>query len=155
MLCLAALLIAGVNGQENICAGQPDNTLFNDESACNAYFQCIGEVAERGVCPELLWFDPVNLFCNFQKDVQCSDAIVCYPDGIEMHPHPYSCSQYILCFGENQIERDCAPGFHWSIYDGVCTTQDLAECQIERSLCPEVDDPNELFFIPSSRDCNL
>lgn len=156
LICLAALVIS-INGQEeaDICAGLPDNTLLNNEIACNAYFQCVGEVAQAGRCPGLLWFDPINLNCNFQADVECSDAIECYPDGIEMHPHPYSCSQYIMCFIGTQIEMACAPGLHWSIFEGFCTTQDLAECDIERSLCPEINNPEELVFIPSSRDCEM
>lgn len=99
--------------------------------------------------------------CDHRENVECEEVtfpppieIECYPDGIEKHPHPYSCNKFIMCFDGWQIEQECAPQLHWSVLDGFCTTQDLAECSIESSLCPEVDDPDQLVFIPSSRDCN-
>lgn len=149
------------SAQASICEGQEENSLVDNDESCAHYFQCVNGVAESGVCPEPLLFDPVLHICNHADDVECEVTtfpppieINCYPDGIEMHPHPYSCQKYIMCFSGVQIEMECAPNLHWSIYEGFCTSQDLAECTIEKSLCPEIDDPSELVFIPSSRNCN-
>lgn len=58
-----------------------------------------------------------------------------------------------MCYGGLALERPCAPGLHWSEAGQWCTTKDQAECQIEFPLCPEVDNPEQLIFIPSLADC--
>lgn len=85
---------------------------------------------------------------SFASDFRCPEE-----KGVQLFPHEESCSKYIMCFGGLALERSCAPDLHWSAKGEYCTTKAQAECDIENSLCPEVDDPNNIIFIPSQADC--
>lgn len=77
----------------------------------------------------------------------------CPDDGVHFFPHASLCDRYIMCFGSVAIERLCAPSFHYSEREELCTWPDYAECTLESPLCPEIDDPQDLVWIPSQADC--
>lgn len=89
----------------------------------------------------------VAITSSFASDFRCPDT------GVSFFPHEESCSKFIMCFGGLALERTCAPNLHWSAGGEYCTTHAQAECELENPLCPEVDDPNDLIFIPSLADC--
>lgn len=95
----------------------------------------------------LLIIAALAITSTYASEFRCPEA------GIEFFPHEVSCSKYILCYGGLAIERSCAPDLHWSATDEWCTTKAQAECTLEAPLCPEVDNPDSLVFIPSLADC--
>lgn len=77
----------------------------------------------------------------------------CDPNVLTWHPHPLSCTKYVLCFHGNPIERLCAPRLHYSREFQHCTFPQLAMCDINYA-CPEVDDPDYPVFLPDADDCS-
>lgn len=82
-----------------------------------------------------------------------SAQFYCPEEGVHFFQHSSRCDRYYMCFGGIAIERSCAPDFHYSEAEEFCTWPSYAECTLETSLCPEVDDPEELVWIPSQADC--
>lgn len=78
---------------------------------------------------------------------------VCNAEIVTWHPHPLSCTRYILCFHGNPIERLCAPGLHFSANLLQCMFPQLAHCDINYA-CPAEDDKLNPVFLPDATDCS-
>lgn len=76
----------------------------------------------------------------------------CDPNRVTWHPHPFSCTKYILCYHGNQIERLCAPGLHFNRVLEQCMLPQLAQCD-NSDKCPDVDDVMNPVFLPNPEDC--
>ncbi|CRK86199.1 CLUMA_CG000140, isoform A [Clunio marinus] len=77
----------------------------------------------------------------------------CNLNEVTWHPHPYSCTRYILCFYGNPIERLCAPNLHFSRFMLHCTFPQLALCDFNYA-CPDVDDEQNPVYLPDPDDCS-
>lgn len=110
---------------------------------------------QESYCAEGLHFDPAKQSCRFPSEVQCKldKKDECAWLGVRLMPHPYSCRKYIKCDFGIESEHFCEDDLHFSIFERKCVPQQQAGCQIEQNLCPEIDDPFNVTFIPSSRDC--
>jgi hypothetical protein len=78
---------------------------------------------------------------------------VCDPGVVTWHPHPYSCTRYVLCFHGNPVERLCAPGLHFNKFLEQCMFPQLAMCDINYA-CPNEDDDMNPVFLPDPTDCS-
>ena len=77
----------------------------------------------------------------------------CNPQIVTWHPHPFTCTKYVLCFYGNPIERLCAPGLHFNRRTEQCMLPQLAQCQ-ENDGCPRQDDEFNPVFLPNPEDCS-
>lgn len=160
-VAIAALLVVGVRGQilNSVCVGQADGTFFSDwNNGCDAYVVCVNENPNGGFCPEGFAFNPVNSFCDLPEEVDCPRTrpdvnVVCPPNAVENFPYPYSCSRYIVCISGVQSERECPAGQHFNVADRTCTSIATAQCDVEQSICPIIDNIFNVVFMPSSRSC--
>ena len=76
----------------------------------------------------------------------------CDPRYVTWHRHPLTCTQYVLCFYGNQIERPCAPGLHFNSNLEQCMLPQLAKCDINYA-CPDKDDEMNPVYLPNPNDC--
>ena len=81
--------------------------------------------------------------------------IECHPELPSWHPHPSSCSHWILCFWENQLVRSCAPTLHYNRNTTQCMIPALAGCTLEDGIpfCEVPDDQLDPIFHPNVNDC--
>lgn len=85
--------------------------------------------------------------------IALSAAQNCDPKIVEWFPHQYSCQKYVICFHGNAIERDCAPGLHFSAVELKCMRPEDAKCN-DSHLCPLEDDIENPTFLPDGTDCS-
>lgn len=89
----------------------------------------------------------------FTEIQQFSGFPECNPNIVTWHPHPLTCTSYVICYHGNPIERPCAPGLHYNRVMEQCQWPHLAQCDI-RSGCPAVDDHLKPVFLPNESDCS-
>jgi hypothetical protein len=77
----------------------------------------------------------------------------CIPSIVSWHPHPLTCTQYVICYYGNVIERPCAPGLHFNANLEQCMLPQLAHCDLNYA-CPTVDDPFNPVYLPDASDCS-
>lgn len=140
----------------------PDNLVFfpNVED-CAKYYLCFGGEKIPLSCGRGLHWSVEENQCLSKADANCEfheGREFCPETGIHQISHPFNCEKYILCFGGNEIERFCAPGFHFSRIYRSCVDPDIAECEEgedgkDEYSCPKEDDPGNLVFIPNVEDC--
>lgn len=77
----------------------------------------------------------------------------CDPSVVTWHPHPFTCTRYILCYHGYPVERLCAPGLHFGRLTEQCMFPQLALCDINYA-CPAEDDRTNPVFLPDPDDCS-
>lgn len=112
----------------------------------------------EGRCERGLSFNFETQSCDFEENVDCENPWV--PErcsgssNVTVIPHPYICSKYTVCFERIVNDRECPLGLHFSYFDGGCVDPRFADCQIDRKLCKESVDNNDLpIFIKNERNC--
>jgi hypothetical protein len=50
---------------------------FADEFNCRKYWHCFEDEGEHMLCPEGQLYDPVNVWCNWNYNVDCGDRPIC------------------------------------------------------------------------------
>lgn len=78
----------------------------------------------------------------------------CQPNELHSIPHPFDCNLFILCFNGTAIERYCAEGLHYSVKDSTCLTPREAQCVSDGTICPSINDVNDIVVIENVYDCN-
>lgn len=101
---------------------------------CQKFIVCVGGEMRMNQCGQGLFFDPANLRCDLEENVQCitGEQDVQYQcdatRDFYFAPHPTNCSLYIVCvFGNRRIES-CAQDL---IFDWIhlrCDTRDSGFC---------------------------
>lgn len=77
----------------------------------------------------------------------------CDPRFVTWHPHPLTCTKYLICYYGNSVEMSCAPGFHFNRALEQCMEPQLAKCDINYA-CPSDDDELNPVFLPNPNDCS-
>lgn len=76
------------------------------------------------------------------------------PDfGVQFSPHPQTCGAFLFCISGNLNVVSC-DGLHFNPDSNECEDPELANCTVERDLCPEEDDFRDPVLTPSSLECN-
>jgi len=57
-----------------------------------------------------------------------------------------------VCLDDQQIDRSCPDGLHFSPYDQDCVDPSIANCKNDGKTC-QSSDPFVPLFIPNSRNC--
>lgn len=101
----------------------------------------------------------IVFFCAFQIAQGESEIAVsvnwpeCDPRVVSWHPHPLTCTKYVLCYHGNTVEMPCAPGLHFSRHLQQCMLPQLAKCDLNYA-CPANDDELNPVFLPNPDDCS-
>lgn len=77
----------------------------------------------------------------------------CDPRVVSWHPHPLTCTKYVLCYHGNSVEMPCAPGLHFNRHLEQCMLPQLAKCDVNYA-CPAEDDELNPVFLPNPDDCS-
>ena len=101
---------------------------------CSKYYVCFGGEPIPLRCGEGLHWSPEEQSCINKGKAKCEfdeddDTEHCPEDGIMQISHPDSCEKYILCMGGSEINRNCAPGFHFSRDFRTCVPPTMANCE--------------------------
>lgn len=163
LLVLLAFVAAAESDQ--ICEIDGTKVVIPDAFDCESY---VNDRVESYRFPTFPWIrlPPIlsTLFPNWPRwpttpapddDDDDDDREECPDEGIKQISHPKSCEKYILCVGGTEIERRCAPGFHFSRSLRGCVKPEIAECEEHERVweCPEEDDLDNLVFIPNKKNC--
>lgn len=159
LLILSALLSAILITEAcvDVCRGRQDNHFAPNPRGCAWYNRCnVGTPAEEGRCPDPFYFNFESQVCDWRENVDCTEdndyPTTCPSSGIAIIPHVNVCSKYtgrfksswilssyhflwIVCIDGQQEDRSCAPGLHFSYYDGKCVEPYLADCTKDREFC--------------------
>lgn len=84
---------------------------------------------------------------------QNPNEILCPSSGVSKIVNPFSCSRYFLCFDGTPVERTCSPGLFFSRSQLRCVRREESDCDLEMNICPEVNDPNNIIFLPDQEEC--
>lgn len=154
--------IAECDDTKFTCPEEDDmnNLVFHPNTEdCSKYYVCWGGESIPLRCSDGLHWStevdnclPINVAnCEFRFIEHCPD------EGIKSISHPDSCEKYVLCISGARIERDCQPGFHFSRDFRMCVPPQIAGCEDAEELtpfmCPSIDDPENLVFLPDPEDC--
>jgi hypothetical protein len=131
---------------------------------CEKYIICVNGMEIERSCPAGLHFsrelrectDPEKAECEVDDDDDDDDREECPAEGIKNISHPKNCEKFIICVNGIEIERNCPSGLHFSRALRECTTPEDAKCEVDSVLkCPKVDDPNNVIFLPNTKDCSM
>lgn len=162
---LVSALIVSSYAQTNPCIGIPDGQFVDDPASCPAYYQCIGEVATPGICPEPYQFYPEEQHCsyaigecaNYWLQTTTSTTMApltgyeCIANDIHYLPHTHSCTKYVLCYNGVAKVQECAADLEFHPTELNCVAAGSSECF--ENPCPE-EDAEEPEFFPNYKDCN-
>jgi hypothetical protein len=180
-ICWLILIISATSavGSDDLCVDLPNGSFLNNPRSCAAFFQCWEGVAIDNDCADGFFFNPIAVLCDWPENVDCVDEpstppqtpptlptpspttapttpappppIQCPPTGAQLMPHPESCSFFIFCWGGVPQILECPADKHFSEELQTCIDQELADCDIDDTICQGVID---FTLIPSTVDCN-
>lgn len=101
---------------------------------CSSYFVCFGGEPIPLSCGAGLHWSAEEQSCVNKGKANCEygdddDTEKCPEEGIKQISHPDSCEKYILCMGGSEMNRNCAPGFHFSRDFRTCVPPAMANCE--------------------------
>lgn len=101
---------------------------------CSKYYVCFDGEPIPLTCGDGLHWSVNEQSCIKKGKAKCEfgdedDAEQCPEEGIQQISHPDSCDKYILCMGGTEINRNCAPGFHFSRVLRTCVPPLMANCE--------------------------
>jgi len=146
----------------DVCRLRQDNHFAPNPRGCAWYNRCnVGIPAEEGRCPDPYYFNFEKQVCDWRQNVNCTETnnypTSCPSAGIAIIPHPNVCSKYTVCIDGQQEDRACAPGLHFSYYDGKCVEPFIADCTKDRDFCIARNGGSEFtgwFRTINQRSCN-
>lgn len=101
---------------------------------CQKFIVCVNGDRRLNRCAENLLFDPKNLRCDLEANVDCvlPEAEVdyeCDPTrDLYFAPHPTSCDYYLVCFAGHRQLRRCAEGLRFDWITNQCNVPENAFC---------------------------
>lgn len=106
-------------------------------NTCHQFYRCWMGIVTIHTCPNDLVFDPAIRRCNFPYGTGCegdtappSDTCPAVDGPTPIYKSdPNSCSNYYVCSGGRQIQRQCAQGLHFNPILEVCDIPENANCQ--------------------------
>lgn len=131
LLTIAAL--AHADNMDRFCINVPDGRFVSSPRSCQHWIFCQQQKATEGVCPGIYQFDQELQMCRYPDFVQCDiDAvdIECPIEGLELHPHPQHCDQYVACVNGFPRIINCAPGLLWDNNRETCDIPQNVECVV-------------------------
>lgn len=131
-----------VETKNNLCADQPNGTIFPVHDSYRLYIVCNNGVEIIQSCPPNVEFDPITGFCDVddgpittlaadttnpettteKPKKTCQNS----PDHTTL-PHP-KCTMFYYCFDGRAHEDKCSFGMHWSATAGKCDSIEMARC---------------------------
>lgn len=129
----------------NIPPGQM--VAFRSQTNCSEFFICTGQGNPiPQACNPVLHFDPVSMQCTFPNRTDCpltpppGDDTTNPPPGTTTtlqpfncpsdghHPHPTTCSSFIVCAGGTPHFFNCSDGLHFNASTRQCDLPANANC---------------------------
>ncbi|CAO1438237.1 unnamed protein product, partial [Diamesa tonsa] len=115
---------------------------FPNADGCEYFWTCVAEKVELGKCKDDMWFDSIDLVCDYE-DITCYE-----PESgeiIEEIPNPDSecpprggtnvvflpsknCNEYYICVNGVPNVASCSPGNHWNPDRQFCDHPASAGC---------------------------
>lgn len=77
----------------------------------------------------------------------------CPPGVVAVLPHPNVCQKFILCFDGVAVERSCGDQLHFSARQRTCTLISEANCVLDGTVCPAIDDVDNIVTVANDYDC--
>jgi len=136
-----------------------------DPYNCRKYWHCVAGRSEHILCDDGMYYDPVNVWCDYPERVQCGSRPICdecdhdcvtaaptpaptadcghilnctdLKDG--WYPDPYNCRKYWHCLKGNGVHYMCEDDLLYSPVNIWCDYADKVDCG-ERPICGPCDE---------------
>ncbi|XP_006614230.1 uncharacterized protein LOC102676226 isoform X1 [Apis dorsata] len=114
---------------------------FPSPTSCSNYLNCWDETVTEQSCPDGLFFNDVNLYCDYDYNVNCGNRPVPTPrpsltDGSKLCPEPNghyrsatNCSEFYVCLYKKPIKFGCPRGLVYNDQLGVCDYPYNVDCK--------------------------
>ncbi|GFY64134.1 putative chitinase 3 [Trichonephila inaurata madagascariensis] len=129
--------------------------IVGDSEDCSKYYICLNGVAYEETCSKTLVFNPDTGTCDYEYRTTCSSRS---PQCTVMNgnlPVPGNCSLYYHCIAGVSYDKQCKPGYHFSVNSGKCEKACEAGCdpslECPVTFLPICLDPSDL--LPNRNDC--
>ncbi|XP_031776375.1 uncharacterized protein LOC100866250 [Apis florea] len=114
---------------------------FPSPTSCSNYLNCWDETVTEQACPDGLFFNDVNLYCDYDYNVNCGNRPMPTPrpsltDGSKLCPEPNghyrsatNCSEFYVCLYKKPIKFGCPRGLVYNDQLGVCDYPYNVDCK--------------------------
>lgn len=113
---------------------------------------CLNEVLEIGQCDEDMFFDSIDLVCDYLEFVTCwenSGEVTEEPTNPDSECPPRgsteivflpskNCNEYYICLNGVPNPVQCRPGSHWNADRQFCDLPANAGCKVSKLSCSKV-----------------
>jgi len=125
-----------------------------DRTSCRKFILCNNGIARPHNCSEGTHFNIERGICIDREIANC-DLCRFNREPVKFLPLEGSCTRYVVCFGTNRLERECANGFHFNPKTSQCDRRENVECTEENLNIPTIACPNSpnVLFVPSLHSC--
>ncbi|KAH8397072.1 hypothetical protein KR215_008323, partial [Drosophila sulfurigaster] len=133
-----------------VCQNQTEGALFPIEGVCNKFYKCNFNCAVEQSCPNNLLYDSVKELCDYPQNVDCEwpytppSGPTAGPSGISCEsngrclgeregvffPSLTSCSGYIVCQCECEVEMQCSGDLYWDQTLKTCNYANKVNCTL-------------------------
>ncbi|XP_023037410.1 peritrophin-48 [Drosophila willistoni] len=132
-LCLAALLLSGVNARdEDICRLFSNGTVIRDPDSCSRYITCIDFTSHYSSCTgSTAFFDKDSEKCvkSLSSDTTCQ--VSCAGASEKFVADPKSCYGYYYCANEETpMYGTCPEATHFNATTQACTRLYESACSV-------------------------
>ncbi|KAG9432945.1 hypothetical protein HZU67_04911 [Apis mellifera carnica] len=143
---------------------------FPSPTSCSNYLNCWDETVTEQSCPDGLFFNDVNFYCDYDYNVNCGNRPVPTPrpsltDGSKLCPEPNghyrsatNCSEFYVCLYKKPIKFGCPRGLVYNDQLGVCDYPYNVDCKgaVSPSLpptptLPQIQSSQSPVSIPSGQ----
>lgn len=148
--------VAHADDMNRFCTNVPNGRFVPNPRSCQHWFFCQNGVAIEGSCAGIYQFDEDMQMCRYPEFVNCKfDAVDvdCPLVGLELHPHPQYCDQYVACLNGFPRVINCAPGLHWDQERQKCDYPENVVCVIPEPELNYVCEPDQIYVTPHPHDC--
>jgi len=94
---------------------------YEDPYNCRKYWHCLGDHGDHFTCDEGLFYDPINVWCNFPEYVDCGDRPIC-------NDCDEDCTNQSTLPPPEQCDHDCSVGPPDGFFAEGCCENSYCRC---------------------------
>lgn len=135
MAMMVLVVTTTADTMDRFCKNVPNGRFVSNPRSCQHWIFCQNGRATEGNCPGIFHFDVAMQMCRYPDTFQCdfdSVDVQCSINGLDLHPHPQNCDQYVACINGFPRVINCAPGLWWNQAGETCDLPANTICVVRR-----------------------